>query len=103
MPPDIALDLGPQRAGGDREGDVDGHVVAADRDGPDHAEVDDRVAQLGVDDRAQALEHLVCPGSGRVSAAGGGGGDPEVMWRFYLRGDEFRPDRLRVPRAAWRR
>ena len=58
MPADVTLDLGAQRAGSDGERDVDRHVAAGHGDPTDHAEVDDGVAELGVDDGAQALEHL---------------------------------------------
>ena len=59
----VALDLAPQRAGGDGQGHVDDDVAAVDADGPDHAEVDDGVAELGVDHRPQAVPDLLLAGS----------------------------------------
>ena len=54
----VPLDLAAQRAGGDGQRHVDGDVAALDGDRPDHAEVDDGVAQLGVDHRPQAVADL---------------------------------------------
>ena len=48
-------DLGPQRAAGDGQGHLDlDRAVLADVDGPDHAQIDDVGAELGVDRRASA-------------------------------------------------
>ncbi len=58
MADDVALDLGAQRAGSHREGHVHHDVCARDGHVSDHAEVDDAVAQLGVDHGPQAFEHL---------------------------------------------
>ena len=59
---DVLLDLAPQRAGGDGQRHVDDDVAALDGDAPDHAQVDDGVAQLGVDDRPQAVADLLLAG-----------------------------------------
>ena len=54
---DLALDIGPElvaeRAGGDREGDLDSHHSAVDLDAADHAQLDDVRAELGIDDSGQ--------------------------------------------------
>jgi len=55
---DITLDLRPQGARRDGEGDMDRDVPALDVDPADHAEVHDGVAQLGVDHGPQAVAHL---------------------------------------------
>ena len=68
MADDVALDLAPQRAGGDGEGHVDHDVAPSTGRPADHAQVDDGVAQLGVDHGAQAVAHFVLAlGSGRVA------------------------------------
>ena len=59
LAPHVALYLGPQRAGRHSQCHVDGDVAAAHVDGPHHPQVDDGVAELGVDHRTQALAHLV--------------------------------------------
>ena len=50
----MALDIGPEliakRAGGDGEGDLDGHRSSVDLDFPHHSELDDVGAELRVDD-----------------------------------------------------
>ena len=63
----VALDLAAQRAGGDGQGHVDDDVSTFDGDAPDHAEVDDGVAQLGVHHRPQAVADLLL--AGRPAAA----------------------------------
>ena len=64
-------DLGPQRAAGDRQRDRDPHAPAVDDDPPHHVEIDDRLVDLGVLDRAQGLDHL-----GLGGHRGGSGGFP---------------------------
>ena len=55
----VPLDLAAQRAGGDGQGHVDDDVATLDGDRPDHAEIDDGVAQLGVHHRPQAVTDLL--------------------------------------------
>jgi len=62
--PDVALDLGAQRAGGDGQCDVDHDLVAHYGDGTHHAQVDDGVSQFGVDDGAETLAHLLFSSQG---------------------------------------
>ena len=54
---DLALDVGAElvaeRAGGDREGDLDSHRSAVDLDAANHAQLDDVRAELGIDDSGQ--------------------------------------------------
>ena len=47
-------------------------VAALDGDGPDHAEVDDGVAQLGVDHRPQAVADLLLAGVAGAAVRAGG-------------------------------
>ena len=65
MAHDVAFDLGAQRAGRDGEGHVDHHVTAVDAHVADHPEVHDGVAELGVDDRPEAVADLVGAIAGR--------------------------------------
>ena len=65
MAHDVAFDLGAQRAGGDGQGHVDHDVAAVDARRRAPSEVDDGVAQLGVDDRPQAVADLVGAIAGR--------------------------------------
>ena len=51
-------DLGPQRASGNGQRDRHAHVVAVDRDAPNHLEIDDRLVDLGVLDGPEGLENL---------------------------------------------
>ena len=71
-PLDVALDLGPQRAAGDGQGDLHLRPAPSGRrsTSPHHAEVDDVVAELGVDDRPQRLTHVL--GLGRCEIGLGG-------------------------------
>ncbi|MEZ5134898.1 MAG: hypothetical protein R2699_07560 [Acidimicrobiales bacterium] len=55
----VALDLCPQRASGGGEGDRHVDVVAVDDDVLGHAELHDVGAELGVDDAAEQLAHVV--------------------------------------------
>ena len=59
---DVGLDLAAQRARGDGEGHLDLDRVALDRDAAHHPEVDDGVAQLGVDHGPQALADFLGAG-----------------------------------------
>ena len=53
---DVPGQLAPQRAGGGGQGQVDDHgPVVGDPAAPVHAEIDDVVAELGVDDPAHGL------------------------------------------------
>src|SRR2546423_1154179 len=54
------LEVGADRAagGGERDRDIDACAAVVNVDRPDHAEVDDALAQLGVDHRAQRLGDL---------------------------------------------
>ena len=104
MGDDVTFDLAAQRAGGDGQGDADGDVAALDGDGPDHAEVDDRVAQFGVDDGPQAVPDLLLAALPRGLRRG------RCQWggrchrlELYLRGGEFRPWPAGVPGSARRR
>ena len=51
-------DLGPQRASGDGQSDRHTDPIALHGDPADHFEVDDRLADLGVLDRPERVEHL---------------------------------------------
>ncbi len=97
MADDVALDLGAQGAGRDGQGHVDHDVPSVDGDAPHHPEVHDGVAELGVDDRAQAVADLLGAitgwraGDQRRRSVRLGGHEKG----FYLRGAEFRS------RGAW--
>src|SRR5581483_613813 len=67
---DVALDLAPEGAGGDGEGDLDAdQPVHVDEDVPDHAEVDDAGVQLGIDDGLEHAPDLFGRGTVRVHGA----------------------------------
>ena len=85
---DVGLYLGAQRARGDGQRHLDHDRVAVDRDAAHHPEIDDGVAQLGVDDRPQAVAHLFGAGVHRGCRGGRVGGHG---LEFYLRGAEFGP------------
>ena len=80
----VSLQLGAQRASRDRQGDLDQHIALGSHlCGANHPEVDDVVAELGIDHRAQRLSdgvwrwapvlswtvgHLGEPSSGRLAS-----------------------------------
>ena len=88
---DVTLDLRAQRAGGDGQGHVDRDPSPVLVDGAHHAQVDDGVAQLGVDHLAQALAHFLLAGE-PTGGRGAGFWSPsvEVIAAIYLRGHNFR-------------
>ena len=59
MPRDVVSELGAQRAAGDREGDLDVRPPAFEADRAHHAEADEVLSELGIDDAGQRGEQLV--------------------------------------------
>gem|GEM_PF-5379724 len=53
---DVVSKLVTQRTTRDGEGDLDGDVSLFELDGTNHAEVNDIVAELGIDNTAQCLQ-----------------------------------------------
>ena len=51
-------DLGPERAPGDGERHGDPDPIALHRDPPHHVEIHDRLANFGIFDRSEGVEHL---------------------------------------------
>ena len=90
---DVLLDLRAQGAGGDGQGHVDRDPAGVLADGPHHAQVDDGVAQLGVDHLAQAVAHLLLAGRAHRHGGRAGWSESEAMATMYLRGADFQVDR----------
>ena len=61
---DLILEARAKRAADDSQGDRDGHIRAVDPDLPDHVELGDRLAQLGIDDERKGSQNLVARGHG---------------------------------------
>ena len=105
MAHDVAFDLGAERAGRDGQGHIDHHAPAVDPNIPHHPEVHDGVAELGVDDRPQAVADLLGAIT-RVRAGGRRHGSVRLGGHekgFYLRGGEFRTPGARVTTGVPRR